>query len=184
MDQEAGFELRNLTTAASLDHTIVVPGANVASAEVIADQRGITQGPLSNFGTMSFTDSTIDNQRWPPPIHCRSRWATPLAHHEYRRADCCVEGRRSSARRLALTWDPRCWPRLLGDVEFDAVRDLCQERVWRPDTKSMNGGVSQTALGSGRADTLVAPGSRAGALSSGIADDKRRPRPIDWRGSA
>ncbi|MEY2468907.1 MAG: hypothetical protein QOF21_1605 [Actinomycetota bacterium] len=55
------FELRNRTSLRSFEKTVGA-AATFASAEVIAEQSGATQGPLSNFGEVVFYDATVDGE--------------------------------------------------------------------------------------------------------------------------
>ena len=56
------FELRNITSSVVFRETVSVADAAFTSAEVIAEQSGATQGPLSDFGEIVFHDATVDGE--------------------------------------------------------------------------------------------------------------------------
>lgn len=56
------FELRDVTTLVGFEKTVQLPEATFTSAEVIAEQSGVSQGPLSDFGEVAFRDATVDGE--------------------------------------------------------------------------------------------------------------------------
>ncbi|MDQ1536653.1 MAG: hypothetical protein QOE58_1046 [Actinomycetota bacterium] len=56
------FELRDDTARAAFRKTVRVPGAEFTSAEVIAEQSGASQGPLTAFGEMEFDHAMVDGE--------------------------------------------------------------------------------------------------------------------------
>jgi hypothetical protein len=55
------IDLADLTTGRHAHLTRPTPGARLTSAEIIAEQNGDTIGPLSDFGSVTFTAARLDN---------------------------------------------------------------------------------------------------------------------------
>jgi len=58
---QVSIDLADLTTGQHVHITRRTPGARLTSAEIIAEQNGDTIGPLSRFGSVTFTAARIDN---------------------------------------------------------------------------------------------------------------------------
>jgi hypothetical protein len=58
---QARIDLADLTTGQHAHLTRPTPGARLTSAEIIAEQNGDTIGPLSDFGSVTFTAARLDN---------------------------------------------------------------------------------------------------------------------------
>lgn len=56
------FELRNVTSSVAFEKTLPVSNATFTSAELIAEQSGAWQGPLSDFDELVFHDATVDGE--------------------------------------------------------------------------------------------------------------------------
>ena len=58
---QVSIDLADLTTGQHRHITRRTPAAHLTSAEIIAEQNGDTIGPLSRFGSVTFTSARIDN---------------------------------------------------------------------------------------------------------------------------
>ncbi len=66
------FELLDLTSAVAFETTVSIVDAELRSAEVVAEQSGASQGPLSDFGEVGFRHATVNGR----PLHAAG--ARPL----------------------------------------------------------------------------------------------------------
>ncbi|MEA2718096.1 MAG: hypothetical protein QOI99_2413 [Actinomycetota bacterium] len=56
------FELRDITVSVAFEKTLPVTDATFTSAEVIAEQSGASQGPLSDFDEVVFHEATVNGE--------------------------------------------------------------------------------------------------------------------------